>query len=1274
MNDMSESTLRTEPIIPVTLLQRVHQCSRAIASATSESEVAQALLGFATSGEIHIARLLTLGNTVDGRPTTIELREGWAADERSIQFYGSRMPVSDFPLPDLMTPDTIFVCQRVATDKRLGPTMRRIMAWFAINSFVIFPLSAKPSAGSDPSDPYAPWLGALIIGREQASTYGEELIYGWWTLVGQAASSINSIRLQQESQQRLDELTLLLKTNAIISASLDADAVLHNTVEQITAVLGADGCAIFTWDQTINALVTRHDYVLDPADANTGGAGKTYDLDDYPASREALATRRPFVLRRDAPDAEPAETAWMSSQGVASLLIVPMIVRDTAIGTLEVMRSDRGKQRDFSPTDVSLCQSLANQAAAALENARLFEETERHTVQLLTAAEISRAATSVLDPHELIQQVVELVRERFGLYYVGLFLVDQTGEWTGEPHRWALLRAGTGEAGRVQLAQGHKLAIGSDSMIGWCIANTRARIALHVEEEETRFANPLLPETRSEMALPLVSREQVIGAMTIQSVQPAAFSQEDTAAFQTMADQLANAIQNARLFRERSRRAEELASLNRIASAVSRSLDMQHLLTEALEAVMAVTGYDAGLVSLYDATQDALLMRAHRGLPQPLAAALLENGLKGSLCEYVFTTAAPVALGDLRRGAPINVSGLTVSGLRAYAGFPLAFRDDVLGTLCLFHGSIRELSPAQLALLETIGHQIAVGIENTRLFEQTQASLAEAQTSAQELGVLNEMSRALNESLDIQAVCSRIREYTSHLMDTTNLYVALFDPESEIVTFPLYAEGNRVRQQVEGRRLGHGLTEQVIHSQEPLLLEKDVPARLAAMGIEPIGTMAQSWLGAPMVIRQHVIGMIAVQSYTTPNVYDEHDRDLLLAVANQAATAIQNARLFHEIQSRIEELAVLNELAQALTANLDVQQVLEETHRGVARLLDTTNFYVGLYARDRNQVQIRLNITESQIDRDIHLIPGDEGITGYIIRERVPVLIRDHVTEWMAERGIKAVGEPAASWLGAPLIVGDRVLGVMAVQSYTAAGLFDAEDLRVFRAIANQASVAIHNALLFEEAQTALAEVEATHRRYLSQEWEHMLAADTRRAWGYLDGPEGLTATDEIWTPEIEQAVVTGRPATVETSVDDLGEPAHNALAVPIKLRGQLIGVLDFYDSEREWTSEDRELVLALADQVALALENARLFEKTQRSASREHAAGEIVTRIRAAGGIESILQTAAQEIGRTLGVSRTRVRLGALDDSPPGSRSVTPAREPTPQVKDDGQVGDPYD
>ena len=159
------------------------------------------------------------------------------------------------------------------------------------------------------------------------------------------------------------------------------------------------------------------------------------------------------------------------------------------------------------------------------------------------AASVAAAATSILDLDQLLASAVELMRERFDLYYVGVFLVDERNEF-------AILRAGTGNAGREMLRSRHRLPLDHTSMIGWCIKHGEPRIALDADKEVVRYKNPHLPDTRSEGAIPLSTRGQVIGALTVQSQRVNAFADQDTAALRILANQLANAIENARLFAE----------------------------------------------------------------------------------------------------------------------------------------------------------------------------------------------------------------------------------------------------------------------------------------------------------------------------------------------------------------------------------------------------------------------------------------------------------------------------------------------------------------------------------------------------------------------------------------------------------------------------------------------------------------------------------------------------------------------------------------------------
>ncbi len=189
-----------------------------------------------------------------------------------------------------------------------------------------------------------------------------------------------------------------------------------------------------------------------------------------------------------------------------------------------------------------------NRMISRLDNLQgtLESEVAKRTDQLKATIEVSRVASTILDPDELITKVVNLITDRFGYYYSAIFLIDESGQW-------AVLKDATGSAGQTLKSRGHRLPLGGKSMVGTAIATRQARIALDVGAEPVRFENPLLPDTRSEIALPLTITGRIIGVLDVQSIQEAAFSEQDIDTLQGMANSVATALENARLFRETQR-------------------------------------------------------------------------------------------------------------------------------------------------------------------------------------------------------------------------------------------------------------------------------------------------------------------------------------------------------------------------------------------------------------------------------------------------------------------------------------------------------------------------------------------------------------------------------------------------------------------------------------------------------------------------------------------------------------------------------------------------
>jgi len=348
------------------------------------------------------------------------------------------------------------------------------------------------------------------------------------------------------------------------------------------------------------------------------------------------------------------------------------LLDEEVIGALGFARED---SKPWTSAQLVRVVAVANELAQVLETRRLASDVERRASRLAAAAEVSSAASSITEVDQLLTASVNLIKDRFALTYAGIFLVDDSREW-------AALVAGTGEAGRLMLARGHRLGVDGQSMIGSCIAHATARVTADTAFEEVWRPNPLLPKTRSELALPLISRAEVIGAMTIQSEHPGAFLQDDITTLQTMADQLANAIQNARLMER---------------------------MEQNLREVQMVTG--------------RFTESAWRRFVQGRRGAL------GYRHQFLGTSPAadrrPEADEALLRGESVLVPLMTadeqegIHDAHAGLGVPIRLRNQILGVLNLRFEE--EYVPQEtIQLVERVADRLAVSLETARLLEETQ--------------------------------------------------------------------------------------------------------------------------------------------------------------------------------------------------------------------------------------------------------------------------------------------------------------------------------------------------------------------------------------------------------------------------------------------------------------------------------------------------------------------------------------------------------------------------
>jgi len=362
------------------------------------------------------------------------------------------------------------------------------------------------------------------------------------------------------------------------------------------------------------------------------------------------------------------------------------VASDIAAGDLE--RTARIERRDEIGTLARAFNTMTSQLRGLIGQleqrvAERTRELETRSSYLEASAEVGRAASTMLDVDELIQAVVDLVNDRFDLYYVGLFLLDETGEW-------AELRAGTGEAGQQMLAQEHRLLVGGESMIGQCVARRDARIALDVGEEAVRFDNPLLPKTRSEAALPLRSRGRMFGAMTVQSEEAAAFDRDTVTVLQTMADQVAVALDNAYLFAE----AEESLRAARQASAeVSREAWADLLQSRP---TMGYHSDERGVIHAESVWRPEMEEAFRAGRTVQFEEDQIADGVR----DYRELGTKPLAV-------PIKVAGKVIGVLDTYKPKDTGPWTD-----------------EEVQTLESLVEQMAVSLESARLYRETQSRAA----------------------------------------------------------------------------------------------------------------------------------------------------------------------------------------------------------------------------------------------------------------------------------------------------------------------------------------------------------------------------------------------------------------------------------------------------------------------------------------------------------------------------------------------------------------------
>ncbi len=344
------------------------------------------------------------------------------------------------------------------------------------------------------------------------------------------------------------------------------------------------------------------------------------------------------------------------------------------------------------------------------EQVRQQEELKRRAIQLQTLIQVAQNVSSILDLDKVLNEIAELVKERFGYYFVGIFLLDESGNYM-------VARAGTGSAGRWLVEQGFKLKVGEEGIIGWVAQHRRTACVNDVTLDPRYVSVDIISNTRSELVLPLEVGTNLLGVLDVQSERAQAFSEDDVRVFESLADQVAIAIQNAQIYSgERSRRLLS-EMLYEVSRALSQTLDLNVVLKLVLDSLARIVPFDRGSLMLQEGND--LVIVAARGFPPGSNPTQIRVAIKSDdVYQTLRRSNAPLIVPDVsKRPDWQHVPGLPLA--RSWMGVPLIqANNEIIGMLSLTRETPTPFTEEQAALATAFASQAAIALRNAQLYDQ----------------------------------------------------------------------------------------------------------------------------------------------------------------------------------------------------------------------------------------------------------------------------------------------------------------------------------------------------------------------------------------------------------------------------------------------------------------------------------------------------------------------------------------------------------------------------
>jgi GAF domain-containing protein len=932
-------------------------------------------------------------------------------------------------------------------------------------------------------------LGAILIRRMKVRPFTDKQVALLKTFADQAVIAIENVRLFKELQERNRDLTEALEQQTatseilrvISSSPTDLQPVFETILANATRLCGTQNAGLFRFDGEFLRFAAGHN--LGP---ETRARYENNPLPLRPGTE--TATRRAALERRTihVPDVQAAaefdvyQTEANRREGRRSTLAVPLLKEDTLLGIIVTSHYD--EVRPFTDNQIKLVETFADQAVIAIENVRLFQElTEALEQQTATSEILGVIASSPTD----LQPVLEAVAES------AMRLCEANDAYIGRVDGAILhLNAHSRDASRrrdVPLTRSH--------IVGQAILDRRT-IHIHdlmAEPEDTARAPSWRSlGVRTLLATPMLREGSAIGTITIHRMEVRPFTEKQIALLETFANQAMIAIENARLFNELQVRNRDLTEALEQQTATSEILrvisssptNLQPVFETILNNARRLCGADSGGFFRFDGQRLHFVTEVGQSpewrssyvtrepFPPGRETATRLAALERRIVHVPDILAAP-EFAEYQTGRHAR------EGIRSALAVPLLKDNTLLGVITISHRpEARQFTDSQIALVKTFADQAVIAIENVRLFQELTEALEQQTATSEILGVI------ASSPTDIQPVLDAIAQNAARVCGADDATIRLLEGEEMVFVahFGTIAPGGKGRRTLGFRSVGNQALVQrkTIHIPDLQAESENFPDS------SHMGTGVRTFLVTPLLREGTGIGVMTIRR-TEVKPFTDRQVTLLETFADQAVIAIENVRLFQELQERtrelvrsVGELKALGEVGQAVSSTLDLETVLTRIVSHAVQLSGTDGG--AIYEYDEPSEEFLLRATDHMEEELITALRANpprlgDGVVGRAAESREPVQIPDISQEHAYTPRMRALlvrfGFRAS--LAVPLLREDRIIGGLVVRRKST-GEFRPEVIELLKTFATQSVLAIQNARLFREIEEKSQQIEAANR------------------------------------------------------------------------------------------------------------------------------------------------------------------------------------------------------